>query len=96
MSSPPLIISDPERIYEEDDEPATRKLQAFRPIYALLSRLTDHAGSGREDGWAMRIDLSDGSRAFVQFSPRKIWQGPSAVYLGKCGGVYAWVTVEGK
>lgn len=90
------LITEPESIYEDRDEPTTRGLQAYRPIALIMDRLTDHAGSHREDGWAMRIDLSDGASLYVQFSRHYLWQTKDAVYLGKCGGVHAWVTRQEK
>ena len=91
------LITAQHRIYEERDEPATRGLQAYSPRALIMDRLTDHAGSHREDGWAMRIDLADGATLFVQFSRRKdLDQGEDAVYLGVCGGIHSWVTKQEK
>ena len=93
---PPIVINPPDPIYDDREEPATRTVNAYDPSYILITRNTDHAGSGREDGWAMRIDLSDGATLFVQFSRRKIWQSEAAEYLGVCGGVHAWATRQEK
>ena len=93
----PYVIDEPDTIYDDgSDERTTREMRAYRPRYVLLSRLTDHCGSHREDGWAMRIDLSDGGSLYVQIGRRKLEQGPDAVYLGECDKVHVWVTEQGK
>ena len=93
---PPVVIDPPDPIYEDRETPATQMVTAYDPSYVLIARNTDHAGSGREDGWAMRIDLSDGATLFVQFSQHHLWQSETAKYLGICGGVRAWSTRQEK
>ena len=92
-----VLAADPPREDARDALLTNRmKIAIYRPLYALIVPLLDHAGSRREDGWRIRVDLSDGRTGYLTFSRRKLWRSESEIDLGTCDGVHASLEIDGE
>ena len=99
MNTHPAILLKVGALYhEQDDEPHghTTEVTAYRPSYLRACPLIDHAGSHRQDGWRIVVNLSDGRRGYLTFSRRKLWRQEGEIDLGACDKVFASLVIEGE
>lgn len=94
MSHRPALALETAPVSDADDARSVTKIRAYDPRYLLVVPLLDHAGSRREDGWRIRVDLSDGRFGFLTFSRRRLWRGPNTIDLGTCDGVHAFIEID--
>jgi hypothetical protein len=99
VNTHPAIVFEEGPLYlDANEEPHGKatEIAAYRPTCVMVVPLVDHAGSHREDGWRIRIDLSDGRRGYLTFSRRKLWRSEKEIDLGVCDKVYASIVIDGE
>ncbi len=98
MNTHPAILLERTSLYDADGESFgdATEVTAYRPSYLKVVPLVDHAGSGREDGWRVVVNLSDGRRGYLTFSRRKLWRQEGEIDLGACDKVFASLVIEGE